>query len=75
MLRKYKYNPMNDNILEELLEYAFKDEAKGIEFYTDLLNSIPIDDPYYKEIIKTINKIRDQEQDHLTWLAQLIDRG
>ncbi len=73
MTKKIHCNPYNDAVLIELLEYASKDEAKGIEFYTNFLNSLPVD-KYYDDIRRVINKIIDEEEKHLAWLSQLIDR-
>ena len=72
-IKKAKRNPsMTEKEYVESLEYAFHDEGKGIEFYNDFLNALPLGKDF-NHVRKVILDIIADEERHLAMLATLID--
>lgn len=63
---------MTEHEYTEMLEYAFKDEGEGIEFYNNFLNALPLERRFNKIRSKVLSIMEDEER-HLAILAQLID--
>jgi rubrerythrin len=63
---------MNETDYTAMLEYAFRDEGKAVEFYGQFLDMLPRGKDFDK--VRVILKHIEQEEiNHLHTLAQLID--